>query len=169
MTNLLGILLLACTNLIGLVLVPLGLPGLWLMVLGVLAYGWMTDFQSVDLVTIGIVVGLALVGEVVEAWLGFRFTKKYGGSSRAGWGALIGGLVGAGVGVPVPIIGSVIGAIAGSFVGAVLFEYSASRRAELAITVGWGSVLARAAAAAVKVALGLLIVVASVVAVLRLA
>ena len=42
---------------------------------------------------LGIMVGLALVGEVFEAWIGFGYAKKYGGSSRAGWGALVGGVL----------------------------------------------------------------------------
>ena len=45
-----------------------------------------------------LVIGLALLGEVIEWWLGFRFAKRYGGSRRAGWGALVGDL-GGGCGV----------------------------------------------------------------------
>ncbi|MGH7675924.1 MAG: DUF456 family protein, partial [Gemmatimonadales bacterium] len=82
----------------------------------------------------------------------------YGGSSRAGWGALAGGLVGAVIGVPVPVIGSVIGAFAGSFVGAAVLEYARARRADAAVGAGWGAVLGRAAAAAAKMALGFVIV-----------
>jgi uncharacterized protein YqgC (DUF456 family) len=108
---------------------------------------------------IAIVLALALVGELIESWLGFRFAKRYGGSSRSGWGALIGGIVGAIIGVPIPVIGSVIGAFLGSFIGAALFEYSASRQLGVATRAGWGSVVGRAAAAAVKIALGLVIAV----------
>src|SRR6266852_5828443 len=93
-------------------MVPLGLPGLWVMILGLLGYGWFTDFQTVGLWTATLVIALALLGEVIETWLGFRFARKYGASKRAAWGALIGGLVGAVVGVPVPVIGSVISVIA---------------------------------------------------------
>lgn len=167
MTDVLAILLLAGCDLIGLALVPLGLPGLWLMVAGLIAYGWMTGFRSVGVATIAIVVGLALVGEILETWLGFRFARRHGGSSRSGWGALVGGLVGAAVGVPVPLVGSVIGAFAGAFVGAALAEYSLTRRAQVAASAGWGAVLGRAAAAAAKIALGLAIGMASLVAVLR--
>jgi hypothetical protein len=39
---------------------------------------------------IALVVGLALLAEVFEAWSGFRFAQRYGGSSRAGWGAVLG-------------------------------------------------------------------------------
>jgi uncharacterized protein YqgC (DUF456 family) len=143
----------------GLVLIPLGLPGLWVMVGVLLVYGWMTDFRSLSVALIAIVLGLALVGEIIESWLGFRFAKRYGGSNRSGWGALIGGIVGAIVGVPVPVIGSVIGAFLGSFLGAALFEYSASRRLDVATRAGWGSVVGRAAAAAAKIALGVIIAV----------
>ena len=143
----------------GLLLVPLGLPGLWVMVVTILAYGWLTDFRSLSVAVIAIVVALALVGEIIESWLGFRFAKRYGGSSRSGWGALVGGIVGAIMGVPIPVIGSVIGAFLGSFIGAALFEYSASRRLGVATRAGWGSVVGRAAAAAAKIGLGVIIAV----------
>jgi uncharacterized protein YqgC (DUF456 family) len=141
----------------GLVLVPLGLPGLWVMLGTILVYGWLTDFRSLSVALIAIVLALALIGEIIESWLGFRFAKRYGGSSRSGWGALIGGIVGAVIGVPIPVIGSVIGAFLGSFIGAALFEYSASRQLDVATRAGWGSVVGRAAAAAVKIALGVII------------
>jgi uncharacterized protein YqgC (DUF456 family) len=159
MTDLLPITILAVSFLAGLVLAPLGLPGLWVMVLGTVAYGWMTDFRTIGVVTLAAVAGLAVVGEIAEAWLGFRYARRYGGSSRAGWGALLGGIVGAVIGVPVPLIGSVIGAFVGSFAGAAAFEYLGSWRAGTALGAGWGAVLGRAAAAAAKIALGVVIVV----------
>ncbi len=63
------------------------------------------------------------------------------------------------IGVPVAIIGSVIGAFLGSFIGAALFEYTYSRHAGVATRAGWGAVVGRAAGAAVKIALGLIIAV----------
>lgn len=167
MTHLIPTLLLAVCVLAGLILVPFGLPGLWVMVLGVIGYGWLTNFQTVGVGTIGLVVGLALVGEIVEWWLGFWFAERYGGSRRAGWGALVGGIIGAVVGVPVPLIGSVIGAFVGSFAGAALFEYTRARAAGVAVRAGWGAVLGRATAAGLKVALGIVIAVVGLIAVLR--
>lgn len=166
MIDVLAVILLGVCCVAGLVLVPLGLPGLWLMVLGVVAYGALTGFRSTGPVAIGLVVGLALVGEILESWLGFRFARRYGGSSRSGWGALVGGLIGAMAGVPVPVIGSVIGAFVGSFAGAALFEYTVSQRAAVAVGAGWGAVLGRAAAAAIKMGLGIAIMIVGVVAVL---
>lgn len=167
MTDVLAVLVLAACCLVGLALIPLGLPGLWVMAAGFLAYGWLTAFRSESVASIAIVVGLAFLGELVESWLGFRLARRYGGSTRAGWGALLGGLIGAGVGVPVPVVGSVIGAFVGSFGGAAVFEYLSSRRADVALGAGWGAVVGRAAAAAAKIALGLVIAVVSLVVVLR--
>jgi len=163
----LGALLVLAIGLVGLVLIPLGLPGLWVIVLGILGYGWLTDFRTIGVGLLSIVLLLAVLGEAAEAWLGYRFAKRYGGSSRSGWGALVGGIAGAIVGVPIPVVGSVIGAFLGSFAGAALFELSYSRRMGVAVSAGWGAVLGRAAAAAMKIALGVVIGVLGLVAVLR--
>jgi len=160
-------LLLALCCVVGLVLIPLGLPGLWVMVLGVIGHGWLTSFRTIGVATIAIVLALALLGEILEAWLGFGLARRYGGSRRAGWGALLGGIVGAVVGVPVPIIGSLIGAFAGSFAGAALLEYSWSGIPGTAVRVGWGAVLGRAAAAATKIGVGVAIAVLAAFAALR--
>ena len=162
-----AILLLVTGSVAGLLLIPFGLPGLWVIVLGLLSYGWLTDFQSVTAGLIVLAIALALLGEGIEAWLGFRFARRYGGSSRAGWGALAGGLVGAVVGVPVPLIGSVIGGFVGAFAGAALLEYTRARHAGAAAGAGWGAVLGRATAAAAKMAIGVVIAVFGLFAALR--
>jgi len=157
--TILAIALLIGLGLIGLAMIPLGLPGLWVMVGGILVYGWLTGFGTVSVVMIAIILAIAFLGEIIDNWLGFRFAKRYGGSTRSGWGALLGGLVGAVIGVPVAIIGSVIGAFLGSFIGAAVFELSYSRHAGVAARAGWGAVIGRIAAAAVKIALGIVIAV----------
>jgi uncharacterized protein YqgC (DUF456 family) len=161
-----AIALLMALALAGLVMIPLGLPGLWVMVGGILAYGWLTDFRSVGVAMIVIVLGIAFLGEIIDNWLGFRYARRYGGSTRSGWGALLGGLVGAVIGVPVAVIGSVIGAFVGSFIGAALFEFSYSRHTGVAARAGWGAVMGRIAAAAVKIALAIVIAVIGVFAAL---
>jgi uncharacterized protein YqgC (DUF456 family) len=155
----LPIILLSFALLVGILMLPFGLPGLWAMVLALLGYGFYTDFDNIGLVTLLVVTGLAVVGEVLDAWLGFRFARRYGGSSRSGWGAILGGLVGAIVGVPIPLLGSVVGAFLGAFLGAVLLEYTRAQRWDSSVSAGWGAVLGRAAAAAAKVCLGFVIAV----------
>jgi uncharacterized protein YqgC (DUF456 family) len=144
LTDSTGTLILIAASLIGLLLIPFGLPGLWVILLGIIGYGWITDFRTVSTGFLILAIALALLGEVLESWIGFRFAKRYGGSSRAGWGALVGGL---------------IGAIVGAFVGAALFEYTKARQAEGSVRAGWGAVLGRAAAVAIKMGLGVAMVV----------
>jgi len=158
-------LLLAC--LAGLVLIPFGLPGLWVIVLAIIGYGWLDQFQGMSAGFLLLVIGLAIVGEIAEARIGYSYTRRYGGSSRAGWGALVGGLVGAIVGVPVPLVGSVIGGFVGAFAGAALFEYTRAQKSDVAARAGWGAVLGRAVAAAVKMAIGVVLSVAALWVALR--
>src|SRR5258708_38532719 len=108
--TILAMALLIGLGLVGLAMIPLGLPGLWVMVGGILAYGWLTGFRTVGVVMIAIVLAIAFLGEVIDNWLGFRFAKRYGGSTRSGWGAPRGGVGGAVVGGPLARIGRVTGA-----------------------------------------------------------
>ncbi|MCC6318822.1 MAG: DUF456 domain-containing protein [Gemmatimonadaceae bacterium] len=150
-----SLVLLGCVLLLALCLVPLGLPGLWVMIIAALAYDWLVPAASVGWVTVAIAVGLAVLAEVLEFTLSARYTQKYGGSRRAAWGSILGGIAGAIVGVPVPIVGSVIGAFAGAFVGALVLEYTRPDATRAGATrVATGALLGRVAAAAAKTGLG---------------
>ncbi len=157
MAEALPLILLIVAFLVGLVLVPFGLPGLWLMVLALIGYAALTGFERVSVLTLAVVVLIAVAGEVLEAFVGFGMAKKFGGSSRAGWGALVGGLIGAVVGTPVPVLGNLVGAFLGAFIGAAAFEATRQGEVGKSLVAGWGAVLGKAAASAIKVALGLTI------------
>ncbi len=158
------ILLLILGGLIALPLVALGLPGTWAYMAAVGLWKLTTESPQISWTVILTAFGLAALAEGVEWVLASRYTTKYGGSSRAGWGAIIGGIVGAIVGVPVPVIGSVIGSFAGAFVGALVGEYSVRREHMHAGRVAWGAVIGRGMAVAVKVGLMLAIMILLVVA-----
>ena len=151
--------LLVVIFLVGLAIIPLGLPGLWLMVIAIVGYAFIDGFTHVGWGTIALVIVLAGIAEALEAWLGFRFAQRFGASKRAGWGALVGGLIGAVVGTPVPLIGSVIGAFVGAFVGALAFEYFGGSDARAGLGAGFGAVLGKATGAATKIAVGIVIAV----------
>lgn len=140
----------------GLLMVPLGLPGNWLMLL-VVAAGAVAD--RVGLLTLGILVGVVIVAELAEFLLVRAASARYGGSSAAFWGAVAGGLIGAVVGAPVPLVGSLVAGIAGTFVGAAAVSLWRHRRPGKATKVAWGAVLGRAASAAVKTAAGVAVLV----------
>ena len=154
MLLLLALVLLACVALI-----PLGLPGTWIMLAAALGYDALAGTAGARIGFGWLVVGLvlALVAEVLEFTVAARYTTRYGGSRRAGWGAILGGFAGAIVGVPVPIVGSVIGAFVGAFVGAYIAERTRRSEHSAATRVATGALLGRAAAAAIKTAFGLAI------------
>src|SRR2546423_5798844 len=127
MTHTLAVLLLALCCMIGLVLVPLGLPGLWVMVGGVVGYGALTGFRTVGIATMAIVLGLALLGELVEWGVGFGLTERYGGSRRAGWGGQAGGGGRPLVGAAGPGVGGLVGPFLTRVVRGAVIQASASR------------------------------------------
>lgn len=150
-----SVLVLAAVFALSIFLVVLGLPGLWLMLGAALLYNWLVPAAAIGGITLAVAAGLALVAEVLEFTLAARYTTKYGGSSRAGWGAILGGFVGAIVGIPIPVIGSVIGAFAGAFVGALVLELTRAESTRGSATrVAWGALIGRVAAAGAKTGLG---------------
>jgi uncharacterized protein len=154
MLLLLALVLLACVALI-----PLGLPGTWIMLAAAFGYGFLPGAGRVGTGWLVAGLALALVAEVLEFTVAARYTTRYGGSRRAGWGAILGGFAGAIVGVPVPIVGSVIGAFVGAFAGAYIAERTRRSEHAAATRVATGALLGRAAAAAIKTAFGLAIAV----------
>ena len=153
-----ALLVLALVLLGGLLLVPLGLPGLWLMLAAALVYLLVIPAGGIGVWTLVGALLLVLVAEVLEFTIAGRYTRQYGGSRRASWGAIAGGLIGAVIGVPIPVIGSVLGAFGGAFVGAYLGELTVHRdsRSDPA-RVATGAVVGRAVAAAAKSGLGVIV------------
>lgn len=147
-------LLVAAACLVGLVLIPVGLPGLWLIVGVTLLYSPLTTMVRFGWGTVALVVALALVAEGLEWALGGRYARRYGAGRRGAWGALLGGFAGAVVGVPLPIVGSMIGGFVGAFLGALAGELSAGRDRAAATRAAGGALIGRAVAIGVKLGLG---------------
>lgn len=135
--------------LVGLVMIPLGLPGLWIIVATTLALVLAGHLPW----SAGLVVAVAaVVAEAAELLVVSRFGRAYGGSRRAFWGAVLGGMAGLFVGIPVPVVGPVITAFLGTFLGAGAVTLMETRSIGRSARVGWGVLLARTVAVALKVA-----------------
>jgi hypothetical protein len=150
-------LLLAVVLLLALLMIPVGLPGTWMMILAGIAHSYLVPGSDIGAVTIIGTLMIALLAELLDFTVSARYTRKYGGSKRGAWGAIAGGLVGAVVGVPVPVIGSVIGAIAGSFAGALVAEYTRGAGHGEAARSATGAAIGRAAAMGLKAGAGCVI------------
>ena len=149
-----AVLLLAAALLAALLMIPVGLPGTWVMVVCGLAYHLLVPAGGIRYATVGGVAALALLAELIELSVTARFARRYGGSRRAAWGAVIGGFVGVIVGVPVPIVGSVIAGLLGTFLGALIGEYESGAHHAAAARAALGATLGRVFASAMKVAVG---------------
>jgi uncharacterized protein YqgC (DUF456 family) len=148
------LLILAAVIVLSLILIVLGLPGLWIMVATAVVYNMIVPGDPIGWVSLIAVAVLALVAELLEFTMTGRYARKYGGSRRAGWGAILGGIVGAMVGFPVPIVGPVIGAFVGSFVGALVAELTGGASAGDATRVAKGALIGRVMSTVLKIGIG---------------
>lgn len=150
---------LALAQVVGLLMIPFGLPGIWVQAGALAVFAYLTGFATVGIYALAAVFSLALLAEIAEFLLAGGFARRYGGGRRAALGAMVGAIAGAVMGVPVPLIGSVIGAMVGAFAGAMLMELTRWRGAAPAIRAGWGALLGWVIAVALKAGVGVVIAV----------
>ena len=137
--------ILTVLNTVWLALNLVGLPGNWLMLIGMAGlawYTWGTPDQMFGPVTLIAGLVFALVGEVLEFMAGAAGATRAGATRRGAIGALIGGLVGGIVGtamIPIPVVGSILGACAGAFAGALVLEFSGGRNWSESFRAGLGA------------------------------
>ena len=148
------LLILGCVIIVSLILIVLGLPGLWIMVASAVVYNMIVPGDPIGWFTLVAVAVLALVAELLEFSLTGRYARKYGGSRRASWGAILGGIIGAMVGFPIPIIGPIIGAFVGSFCGALFAELTGGTSAGDATRVAKGALIGRVVSTMLKIGIG---------------
>jgi uncharacterized protein YqgC (DUF456 family) len=173
----LAVALLALALAAGWLLTLLGLPGNWLIVLAAAAYSvWGPEEArpEMSLWTPLALLGLAVVGEVLEFALGAVAAKRAGGSRRAALGTLAGGLAGAVagmfVGVPIPIVGPLIAAVLFAALGAMAGALAAQKshrnlaEAQKAWRIGKAAFWGRLGGTAAKIVVATLMVLLSLAA-----
>ncbi|MCF8110331.1 MAG: DUF456 domain-containing protein [Desulfobacteraceae bacterium] len=106
----------------GFILIPLGMPGTFVIIAGAVLYNLITWSMAISAATLAALLALALVGEILEYILGMKLAQRRGTSRPAVIGAIVGGIVGTFAGIPVPVLGPLIGLFAGVFIGAFLVE-----------------------------------------------
>lgn len=139
-----------------LMLIPLGVPGAWIM-LAILLVGALAG--HVGWWPLGALTLVAGMAEVAEFFIVREANLRYGGSNVAFWGAILGGFVGVIVGLPIPLVGSLVAGLLGTFLGAGLAAYWETQRFDESTRIGWGTLLGRALAVVVKTGAGLVILV----------
>jgi uncharacterized protein YqgC (DUF456 family) len=144
----------------GLLLIPLGLGGTF-VILGVgLALGFATHFARVEWQALAVLAILAVIGEIAESLIGLFTVRRFGASKWAMLGTFLGGIAGGAAGTGLmPVVGSLVGAFAGAFIGAFVGELAYRRRAPESLRAGWGAFLGRVLAVAIKFEIGVVMVV----------
>ena len=123
-----------------------GLPGMPLLVGGLIAAAWAEGFEKVGVGTLAALAVLGFLGTFIDFAAGSFGAKRFG-ASRAGMaGAATGALLGLFFGLP--------GILLGPFAGAVAGELLTRRSARAAGRAGVGATLGLALGLAAKLALG---------------
>lgn len=140
-------------------LVYLGLGGNFIVLGLALVHALVTGFEPITWTMLGILAGLALLGEALEFVIGTFYVAQRGATRSGVVGAFVGGLLGAAAGNSlVPVIGAVLGGFVGAFAGAVIGEYRRQRRLEPSLRIGTFAFAGRLAAMGVKHLIGAVMV-----------
>ena len=127
-------LLLCFVSLVGLLLVTIGIPGQFLpgivaLICWLFGFDPNEDLQATRGVEVFILLGMAVVAEIVEFLSGLLGGKSVGSSRRGAIGAIVGGLFGGIFGnLVLPLIGGIFGILLGTGLGAYWGEKSALSR-----------------------------------------
>jgi uncharacterized protein len=132
----------------------LTMPGNWIVVGLAAGFAWLfpaAEGRGITWTTVFVLIGIAVVGEIIEFTASAAGAAKQGASRRAVVlslvGAMVGSIVGLAVGTPVPIVGSfvmaLLGGAAGAFAGAYLGESWKGRTDEERVAAGKGAFVGR--------------------------
>ncbi|MCP4644407.1 MAG: DUF456 domain-containing protein [bacterium] len=149
--------------LVGLVLDLVGLFGNWIILAACAVLWAVTGFEHFGWLGFGVMITLAILGEVLEmAAAGFG-AARFGGSKGTMVAAVAGCLAGAVFGTPwFPVVGTLLGACLGAFVGAALYEFiHMEKKPHQAAWTGLGAALGKVLGLVAKVLVGFAMLLAA--------
>jgi len=152
MTILWGILL----SLFGLVCIAvtvIGGPGTWFLLAAAVVLELARE-GTFSLTTLGIALGLAVLGEIFETGASAVGASAQGGSKRGAIASIGGGIIGAILGtifIPVPVLGTILGSALGAGLSAGLIERAWLRKSNTqSLRIGTGAAVGRLLASVLK-------------------
>lgn len=146
--------------LVGSLMTILGLSGNFVIVGLGLIHALITGFDPISWQLLLVLLGMAILGEVIESVLGVAYVAKKGATRYGVVGAFLGGLLGAAAGsAVVPVIGTIVGSFLGAFAGAVAGEYYREQRTEESLRVGFHAFIGKMLASGAKFALAVAMIV----------
>jgi hypothetical protein len=124
------------------------LPGVPMILAGLVLAAWSTDFEPVGWGTLGILAVLTVLAVIIDILSAAFGAKRQGASPRAFWGATLGAIVGMFFGLA--------GILLGPFIGAVAAELAAGSGAQQAGRSGYGVWIGLVLGTAAKLAIAFL-------------
>ncbi len=121
------------------------LPANWIIVgfVGLWKY-FNPDSINMDITFFIILIGLAIIGEILEFALQVMKAKKYGSSSSGTWAGIVGAIIGAILLAPLFFgIGALIGALIGAWIGSFIMEKAKGRPTNEATKAAFGAMVGR--------------------------
>ena len=161
--KILGITALVLVGIACLILIIFGIPGTWIFLGLTIVIAAIGGFQKLTISALLILLGLAILGEVIEFLVGYLGTRVKGASRKATISAIILSFIMAILmsGYP-PILGSLLGAFLGAFIGAFSVEYLFQRKLKEAYQAGLAAVFGRVTGMISKIAVGVSMIVITV-------
>jgi len=139
------------------------LPANWIILGLVAAWKWLHPSLDMGLWFFGLLVGLALAGEIIEQAVQMLGGKRYGSSGKGLLGAFVGGFAGAILGAPILFgLGAIPGALLGAYGGGLVFELMHDRPLAEAHRSALGNMYGRILGSVLKLALGIVMIVLAV-------
>lgn len=139
----------------------LTLPANWIMV--ILVFVWRfgnPNPGTMDWLYLGSIVGLALLGELVEFVAQAWGTKRYGSTNSGMFGGIVGAIVGAILCAPFLFgLGALFGALLGAWGGCYLVERLRGRNAAEAWQAAKGAMVGRFLGIVIKCGIGVMMLV----------
>ena len=131
------------------------LPANWLLLILALVWKLAVPDGGLDWTFIGVLAGMALLGEIIEFASQAWSAKKFGASAKGNLGGLIGAVLGAIFGAPLLLgLGALLGALLGAFAGCYLFEKAHGRGELESRRAAWGAFWGKMFGICVKIGLG---------------
>ncbi len=116
------------------------LPANWGVLLLAGGYFWLVPASGLSWGVLGLLLGLALAGELLEFVVQIFGAKKFGSSGKGNFGGIVGAIAGAILGAPFFLgIGALFGALAGAYGGCLILEIGQGRDFQDASRAAWGA------------------------------
>lgn len=132
-----------------------GLPANWVALVCAILWFFLVPGNGLTWGVVGLLITLAVSGEILEMLLGLFWGRKYGASGKAGLAGMIGAFAGAIAGASFLFgIGAFPGAMAGAFAASLLAELVGGAPVRHAVVAAWGTMLGRFGGTVMKAAIG---------------